>query len=55
MKFRYKFLDKRMAGTAVKTIVGKVIVDQAVTAPIILGTFYTGREIKINKARKKGS
>jgi Mpv17-like protein len=38
----YKFLDKALPGTAARTIVKKVIIDQFVTAPPILTVFYTG-------------
>ena len=41
----YKFLDARLVGTAAKTIVTKVLVDQAVTVPPILTTFYVGMSI----------
>ncbi len=39
---RYKFLDGRLVGTAAATVVKKVIIDQAVSAPIILSIFYVG-------------
>ena len=41
----YKWLDGRFVGTAVKTIATKVVFDQAVSAPIILGLFYIGNKI----------
>ena len=40
----YKWLDARYVGTAVKTIATKVVFDQAVSAPIILGLFYIGNK-----------
>ncbi len=39
----YKFLDARLVGTAAKTVVAKVLADQAVTVPPILTTFYVGK------------
>ena len=39
---RYKILDSRMVGTTPIMVAAKVVVDQAVTAPPILATFYTG-------------
>ena len=39
---RYKWLDGRFVGTALKTVLSKTVIDQAVSAPIILVTFYTG-------------
>jgi len=41
----YKWLDGRFVGTAVKTIATKVVLDQAVSAPIILGLFYIGMSL----------
>merc|ERR1711976_1012067 len=41
----YKWLDGRFVGTAVKTIATKVVFDQAVSAPIILGLFYIGMSL----------
>ena len=38
----YKWLDGRFVGTAVKIVASKVVIDQAVSAPLILGLFYTG-------------
>lgn len=38
----YKILDGRLIGTATKTVIAKVFIDQAVSAPVILGLFYTG-------------
>ena len=43
----YKWLDGRFVGTAVKTIATKVVLDQAVSAPIILGLFYIGNKNSI--------
>ena len=43
----YKWLDGRFVGTAVKTIATKVVFDQAVSAPIILGLFYIGNKNSI--------
>lgn len=40
---RYKWLDGRFVGTAMKTVVSKVFIDQAISAPIILVLFYTGK------------
>ena len=40
---RYKILDSRISGTSPGRIVAKVLIDQAVTAPPILATFYTGK------------
>ena len=39
---RYKILDSRIAGATPYTLAAKVLIDQAVTAPPILATFYTG-------------
>ena len=39
---RYKILDSRMVGTTPMMVAAKVVVDQAITAPPILATFYTG-------------
>ena len=50
----YKFLDggtkywKGMTGKTVPAIAAKVVVDQLVTAPPILSTFYVGK-IQINE------
>jgi len=38
----YKLLDGRIIGTSPQIVVAKVLIDQAVTAPIILSIFYTG-------------
>lgn len=45
----YKFLDPRMPGTDPRTIVAKVIIDQLVTAPPILATFFVGMSIMEGK------
>ena len=42
---RYKILDSRMVGTTPMMVAAKVVVDQAITAPPILATFYTGLSI----------
>ena len=39
----YKFLDVRMVSKTPAGIVAKVVVDQMVTAPPILATFYIGK------------
>ena len=46
----YKILDGRLIGTATKTVVTKVILDQAVSAPVILFLFYTGKKIQSNSS-----
>jgi len=38
----YKFLDSRMIGTSPQMVVGKVLIDQAISSPLILVMFYTG-------------
>ena len=43
---RYKILDSRMVGTTPMMVAAKVVVDQAITAPPILATFYTGMRSK---------
>ena len=43
LSLRYKWLDGRFVGTAIKTVLSKTVIDQAVSAPIILVTFYTGK------------
>ena len=42
LMYRYKILDSRMVGSTPMMVAAKVVVDQAVTAPPILATFYTG-------------
>ena len=42
---RYKILDSRIAGASPYTLAAKVLIDQAVTAPPILATFYTREKI----------
>jgi len=44
---RYKFLDARMVGTAAKMVAAKVVVDQAITAPPILATFFVGKKVGV--------
>ena len=39
---RYKILDSKIAGKTPMTLMAKVLIDQLVTAPPILATFYTG-------------
>jgi len=41
----YKVLDGRLIGTSPQVVVAKVIIDQAVSAPIILTLFYTGMSV----------
>jgi len=45
----YKWLDGRFVGTALKTVLSKTVIDQAVSAPIILVTFYTGMSLMEGK------
>jgi len=45
----YKWLDGRFVGTAMKTVVSKVFIDQAISAPIILVLFYTGMSLMEGK------
>jgi hypothetical protein len=42
-KFRYKWLDRKLPGTAKKTIVKKVLLDQFIPTPILLVLFFTGK------------
>ncbi|XP_030745838.1 mpv17-like protein isoform X2 [Sitophilus oryzae] len=41
----YKFLDKKLPGTAVKTIVKKMLVDQFIFTPQLLVVFYISMSI----------
>jgi len=45
----YKFLDPRMLGKTPMGIAAKVVVDQLVTAPPILATFYVGMSVMEGK------
>jgi len=47
--FWYKILDSRIAGASPYTLAAKVLIDQAVTAPPILATFYTGMSLMEGK------
>jgi len=47
--FWYKILDSRMVGTTPMMVAAKVVVDQAITAPPILATFYTGMSLMEGK------
>lgn len=38
---RYKFLDKKFVGTAVKSVAAKVSADQFIMSPVLLAAFYT--------------
>jgi hypothetical protein len=38
----YKLLDGRLIGTSTKIVLSKVLIDQAVSAPIILAVFFVG-------------
>lgn len=38
----YRFLDAKLVGTAARTVVAKVITDQAISSPLVLVTFYVG-------------
>lgn len=43
--FRYKWLDRVLPGTAKKTIVKKLLLDQFLMTPPLLGLFFTGMSI----------
>uniref|UniRef100_A0A0K2TZQ9 Mpv17-like protein n=1 Tax=Lepeophtheirus salmonis TaxID=72036 RepID=A0A0K2TZQ9_LEPSM len=45
----FRFLDKKMVGTAMKVVVPKVIVDQLVSSPYMLATFFIGMSIMEGK------
>lgn len=36
----YKYLDKRWPGTSMKMVMGKLVVDQLVCSPLVIGTFF---------------
>ena len=42
---RYKILESRpwLLGTSPQAVIGKVLIDQAVSAPIVLFLFFTGK------------
>eukprot|EP00096_Caligus_rogercresseyi_P013375 TRINITY_DN6033_c0_g1_i1.p1 TRINITY_DN6033_c0_g1~~TRINITY_DN6033_c0_g1_i1.p1 ORF type:complete len:192 (-),score=22.99 TRINITY_DN6033_c0_g1_i1:311-835(-) len=45
----FRFLDKKLVGTAMKIVIPKVIIDQLVSSPYMLITFFVGMSIMEGK------
>jgi len=52
MVHRYKWLDKKLPGTAVKVVVRKCLIDQFLFTPNLLAVFYVSMSILEGKENK---